>query len=64
MSHDLRNDGLMRDLEAGIVVRPIACQECRRPWKDGTERWRMYVASFSTPLVVPYCPQCAFREFG
>jgi hypothetical protein len=64
MSHDLRNDALTPDLEASIVVRPIACQECRRPWHDGRERWRMYVASFSPPLVVPYCPQCAQREFG
>jgi hypothetical protein len=64
MSHDLRNDALISGFETKIVVRPISCQECHRPWHDQRERWRMYVASFSPPLVVPYCPQCAQREFG
>ena len=47
-----------------IMVRPIACQECGRSWHDERERWRIYVACFATPLVVPYCPQCAEHEFG
>ena len=47
-----------------VVPRPISCQECKRPWNNEAERWRMYLASVSPPLVVPYCPHCAWREFG
>ena len=41
----------------------ILCQECRRPWVDQTERWRMYVTEDAQAELVPYCADCAHREF-
>jgi hypothetical protein len=42
----------------------LACIECRRPWLDAGERWRLKVTDEQPPETVPYCPQCATREFG
>jgi hypothetical protein len=41
----------------------LACQECRRLWLDPHERWRMYLDADEQPHAVPYCPECAAREF-
>ncbi|MFL5921811.1 MAG: hypothetical protein ACJ75Q_11310 [Gaiellaceae bacterium] len=41
----------------------LVCQECRRPWLEPRERWRMYLDSDELPYGVPYCPDCAAREF-
>lgn len=41
----------------------LVCEECRRPWFDPHERWRMYLDSDEPPHAVPYCPDCAAREF-
>jgi hypothetical protein len=41
----------------------LACQECHRLWLDPAERWRMYLDSDDPPHAVPYCPDCAAREF-
>jgi hypothetical protein len=41
----------------------LVCVECRRPWLDPQERWRMYLDSDEPAHAVPYCPTCASREF-
>jgi len=41
----------------------LVCEECRRPWLDSHERWRMYLDSDEPAHGVPYCPDCASREF-
>jgi hypothetical protein len=41
----------------------LVCEECRRPWLDPHERWRMYLDTEEPPHAVPYCPNCAAREF-
>ena len=41
----------------------LACQECRRIWLDPQERWRMYLDPDEPGLTVPYCAECAAREF-
>jgi hypothetical protein len=41
----------------------IRCVECRRDWRDGSERWRVYLTDDDPPTAVPYCPDCAQREF-
>jgi hypothetical protein len=46
------------------VRAPIVCIECRRPWLDASERWRIYVLHEDPPEAVPYCDVCALREFG
>jgi len=42
----------------------LTCIECRRPWLDPAERWRLKVTDDSPPEAVPYCARCADREFG
>ena len=42
----------------------LHCIECRRPWLDPDERWRLKVTDDSPPETVPYCARCASREFG
>lgn len=42
----------------------LHCIECRRPWLDPAERWRLKVTDDSPPETVPYCARCASREFG
>ena len=46
------------------LVTSLACIECRRPWLVGSERWRLKVTDDADPETVPYCPDCATREFG
>jgi len=41
----------------------FVCEECHRPWLDARERWRMYLDSDEPAHAVPYCPECASREF-
>lgn len=57
--HDLISSGA-----APARVEPLACIECGRLWLDGRERWRIYVLDEDPPEAVPYCPDCARREFG
>jgi hypothetical protein len=45
----------------------LTCVECRRPWLNSAERWRVYlinVTSDMPPLTVPFCPACAMRLIG
>jgi hypothetical protein len=46
------------------VARPLACIECRRQWDVPSERWRLKVTDEEPREAVPYCPDCATREFG
>ena len=41
----------------------LSCEECRRPWFDPCERWRLYLDDDEPANAVPYCPVCAAREF-
>lgn len=50
-------------LEQRPLTKPIVCIECNRRWADPTERWRIYVSRDDPPQAVPYCPECARREF-
>ena len=49
-----------------VVAQPSAlhCIECRRPWLVASERWQLRVLFEEEPETVPYCPDCASREFG
>ena len=41
----------------------LVCQECARPWLDPSERWRIYLTNDDPGEPVPYCADCAHREF-
>ncbi|MFL5980385.1 MAG: hypothetical protein ACJ74R_01595 [Gaiellaceae bacterium] len=45
------------------LVQQLCCLECREPWLDPHERWRMYATHDDEPEVGLYCPACATREF-
>jgi hypothetical protein len=47
-----------------LATATIVCVECRRPWVTESERWRLKVLDDPEPETVPYCPDCATREFG
>jgi hypothetical protein len=55
----------MNDEFATVIAPPVlCCQECLRPWLDSSERWRLYLDEDVKPaLAVPYCADCASREF-
>jgi hypothetical protein len=62
---------LPRDMDApsdqagtALATTSIVCIECRRPWVTDGERWRLKVTDDPEPETVPYCPDCATREFG
>jgi hypothetical protein len=46
------------------VAKPLTCIECSRPWFVASERWRLKVTDEEPREAVPYCPDCATREFG
>ena len=45
-------------------VPTLQCIECLRPWFVASERWRLKLTDDEMPEAVPYCPDCASREFG
>jgi hypothetical protein len=47
-----------------LATSPLVCVECCRPWVTGSERWRLMLTCDEVPETVPYCPDCATREFG
>lgn len=51
-------------IEPQVKGTELSCIECRRPWLDGAERWRLKVTDDEPRETVPYCPGCAAREFG
>jgi hypothetical protein len=46
-----------------LVSWSAVCIECRRPWLDASERWRVYLTDDDPPVPVTYCAACAEREF-
>jgi len=46
------------------TVGEMNCIECLRAWTIPSERWRLLLTDDPTPEAVPYCPECAAREFG
>jgi hypothetical protein len=61
------SDGRLEDMAATVVVAapPIQCVECLRTWGVASERWRLKVLGEEDAFeTVPYCPDCATREFG
>ena len=60
-----RGMGIPDDQTAtAVATTTIVCIECRRPWLMDSERWRLKVTDDPKPETVPYCPDCATREFG
>jgi hypothetical protein len=53
----------MDDHTTVLFEQVFVCQECRRPWLDPHERWRLYLDDEEPAQTVPYCPACASREF-
>jgi hypothetical protein len=49
--------------KATLTTHLCLCQECRRPWLEPQERWRLYLTEEEPVEAVPYCPSCAAREF-
>jgi hypothetical protein len=65
MSKTPREMSVHNDQAATVVATtPIRCIECCRPWVTESERWRLKVLDDEVPETVPYCPDCATREFG
>jgi hypothetical protein len=55
----------MTDPPESVFTRTqLVCVECSRLWLHGDERWRLKISSDDPPETVPYCPECARREFG
>lgn len=54
----------MKNLDTTSVTSTLRCIECLRPWVDAGERWRLKITDDAQPETVPYCPDCATREFG
>ena len=54
----------MMNPEIASVADTLRCIECLRPWVDAGERWRLKITDDAQPETVPYCPDCATREFG
>ena len=50
--------------ESTIPTTRLRCLECRRPWLESTERWRVYLSGEVPSQPLTYCPDCARREFG
>ncbi|HYX75642.1 MAG TPA: hypothetical protein VE757_00575 [Gaiellaceae bacterium] len=53
----------MNDKALALPGQRLMCEECRRPWLDDRERWRLYLDPDEPAHAVPYCPACAAREF-
>jgi hypothetical protein len=57
-------DRLAEPAAALVEIATLYCIECERPWLAASERWRLKVSDDEIPETVPYCPDCAYREFG
>jgi hypothetical protein len=53
----------MENYPSVIARQLFVCEECRRPWLEPRERWRLYLTDDDPSEAVPYCPECAGREF-
>jgi hypothetical protein len=45
------------------ATQPLTCVECGHRWLLAYEVWRMYLTDDDPAEAVPYCPDCAKREF-
>lgn len=54
---------MLSSKESLAVPTRLTCIECRRPWLVRRERWRLKVLDDASRETVPYCPECASREF-
>jgi hypothetical protein len=52
------------DTDTAFATALIVCIECGRLWETASERWRLKITDDTVPETVPYCPDCATREFG
>ncbi len=48
---------------SSLAAALLECEECGRPWLEQRERWRLYLTDDHPPRLVPYCSECASREF-
>jgi hypothetical protein len=51
------------ELDLVTLENVLVCIECERPWMNAAERWRIYLTDDPNPRAIPYCPDCAHREF-
>jgi len=58
------HEPLVEPAAALVETTTLTCIECSRPRLDSSERWRLKVLEEDVPETVPYCPDCACREFG
>jgi hypothetical protein len=63
MNPDARRSGA-RSVAEATRVETLVCIECRRPWLVPAERWRLKLTDDEPREAVPYCNDCARREFG
>lgn len=49
--------------ETPTIATRMVCIECARRWLVATERWRLKITDEEPRQTVPYCPECACREF-
>lgn len=61
---DFGKRAMADNLRTKLAVSPLVCIECRRTWHVASERWRLKVTEGEACETVPYCPECAQREFG
>jgi len=47
-----------------IAAQTMTCEECKRPWSDPAERWRLYLSCDEPTVPIAYCRSCSEREFG
>jgi hypothetical protein len=59
-----RSTSSLKPSNTALTTTTIVCIECLRPWVTESERWRLKVTEDDEPETVPYCPDCAIREFG
>jgi hypothetical protein len=60
----VRFDGVLSREQRLPVTVALHCNECRQPWNDLADRWRIYLTADDPPLAFTYCRRCARREFG
>jgi len=63
--HERRSSPVIgNSLQTSSPPTRLLCVECQRPWLDGAQRWRLKITDDEPAETVPYCPDCATREFG
>jgi RNase P subunit RPR2 len=60
----VRSDGPSTQEQRLQVSVALYCQECRQPWQELADRWRIYLTDSQPPRAITYCRSCAQREFG